>query len=200
MLRLPLLILSSLLAISAFASEIRYDKTRAFIKLKENGQMPQTHLITKSTHLFGQNYLVRTSNVDELQSELKNNSQIIRIEKNYYAEKSKLPKVEQYKSTGPELNFSAFNDPLVGKVWAFQDATKNGISINKSYLAPLSLQKEEIIVAVVNHEATVKRFYKPSAKNKKIELRPANSDMESFWYEPGEVDVRGIVVGLIRKY
>ncbi len=150
MLRLPLLILSSLLAISAFASEIRYDKTRAFIKLKENGQMPQTHLITKSTHLFGQNYLVRTSNVDELQSELKNNSQIIRIEKNYYAEKSKLPKIEQYKSTGPELNFSAFNDPLVGKVWAFQDATKNGISINKSYLAPLSLQKEEIIVAVVD--------------------------------------------------
>lgn len=58
----------------------------------------------------------------------------------------------------------------------------------------------DIVVAVVNHEATVKRIYKPRGKKTKIELRPANSDMESFWYEVGEVDIRGIVVGLIRRY
>lgn len=58
----------------------------------------------------------------------------------------------------------------------------------------------EIVVAVVNHEATVKRIYYPKAGSRKIELRPANSDMESFWYNPKEVDIRGIVVGLIRKY
>lgn len=58
----------------------------------------------------------------------------------------------------------------------------------------------EIIVAVVNHEATVKRIYKPKGKNNKLELRPANSTMDSFWYEPAEVDIRGIVVGLIRRY
>ena len=58
----------------------------------------------------------------------------------------------------------------------------------------------EIIVAVVDHEATVKRIFSPRKGQNKIELRPANSNMESFWYHPAEVDIRGIVVGLIRKY
>jgi repressor LexA len=75
-------------------------------------------------------------------------------------------------------------------------------------------------------EATVKRFFlqavsdndvdvdlektantirltktKSSAKSKKrIELRPANSTMTSFWYSPGEVQIRGVVVGLIRRF
>lgn len=59
----------------------------------------------------------------------------------------------------------------------------------------------EIVVAVVNHEATVKRIYGPKRNNNgQVELRPANSTMDSFWYSPEEVDIRGIVVGLIRKY
>ncbi len=58
----------------------------------------------------------------------------------------------------------------------------------------------EIIVAVVNHEATVKRIFQPTGRKKMVELRPANSTMESLWYHPEEVDIRGIVVGLIRKY
>jgi repressor LexA len=78
-------------------------------------------------------------------------------------------------------------------------------------------------------EATVKRFFlqavsdsttdaitdantlrlakpKSSAKavksntQKRIELRPANSTMTSFWYSPGEVQIRGVVVGLIRRF
>jgi len=57
----------------------------------------------------------------------------------------------------------------------------------------------EIVVAVVKHEATVKRIYR-SKKSGEIELRPANSDMKSFWLKASEVDIRGIVVGLIRKY
>lgn len=35
---------------------------------------------------------------------------------------------------------------------------------------------------------------------KKIELRPANSTMQSMWFEPSEIQIRGIVVGLIRKF
>lgn len=58
----------------------------------------------------------------------------------------------------------------------------------------------EIVVAVVQHEATVKRIYRPKGRSNKIELRPANSEMNSFWYSPTEVDIRGIVVGLIRRY
>lgn len=67
----------------------------------------------------------------------------------------------------------------------------------------------EIIVAVVENEATVKRFYSHSAESllhqgrdprKTIELRPANSQMTSFWYSPREVQIRGAVVSLIRQF
>jgi repressor LexA len=59
----------------------------------------------------------------------------------------------------------------------------------------------EIIVAVVNNEATVKRIYRKLKNGKPlVELRPSNSDLNSFWYSPEKVDIRGIVVGLIRKY
>jgi repressor LexA len=61
----------------------------------------------------------------------------------------------------------------------------------------------EIVVATVDNESTVKRFYlkpKPGERNKAVELRPANPSMSSMWFEPHQVDIRGIVVGLIRKF
>ena len=33
-----------------------------------------------------------------------------------------------------------------------------------------------------------------------IELRPANSSMSPMWYGPNEVQIRGVVVGLIRRF
>lgn len=69
----------------------------------------------------------------------------------------------------------------------------------------------EIVVAMVGEEATVKRFYlhrgegaRSAAQSltteKMIELRPSNSNMQSMWFEPSDVQIRGIVVGLIRKF
>ncbi|MCE3011321.1 MAG: transcriptional repressor LexA [Proteobacteria bacterium] len=64
----------------------------------------------------------------------------------------------------------------------------------------------EIIVASVENESTVKRFYlKPhpdgSARGEKmVELRPANPTMSSMWYHPQQVEIQGVVVGLIRKF
>lgn len=71
----------------------------------------------------------------------------------------------------------------------------------------------EIVVAMVGEEATVKRFYMHrevgdrletaghrSSNQKMIELRPANSSMAPMWYDPSEVQIRGVVVGLIRKF
>jgi repressor LexA len=61
----------------------------------------------------------------------------------------------------------------------------------------------QICVATVQNEATVKRFYLHSGGKMampQIELRPANQDLESMWYSPNEVEIRGIVVGLLRRY
>lgn len=69
----------------------------------------------------------------------------------------------------------------------------------------ISANNGDIVVATVDNEATVKRFYlraRPETGNadKMVELRPSNSTMKSMWYSPEEVEIRGIVVGLIRKF
>jgi repressor LexA len=85
-------------------------------------------------------------------------------------------------------------------------------------------QNGEIVVAVVGEEATVKRFYLHRSRagdrgfngipqdaieaafergfqgDRMIELKPANSSMSSMWYDPREVQIRGVVVGLIRRF
>jgi len=54
----------------------------------------------------------------------------------------------------------------------------------------------DIIVALVeNSEATLKRFYR---EKKRIRLEPANSNMKPIYAK--DVDVLGIVVGVIRQY
>lgn len=75
----------------------------------------------------------------------------------------------------------------------------------------------ETIVAMVNNQSTVKRFYLHNKKDsnihtnpqsdahlnsidKQIELRPANQTMESMWYPPDIVDIQGVVVGLMRRF
>ena len=55
------------------------------------------------------------------------------------------------------------------------------------------------VVAVVDGAATVKRFYR---RGKRIELRPANPALEPIFLEEehGELEIRGVVIGLIRKF
>ncbi len=57
----------------------------------------------------------------------------------------------------------------------------------------------DMIVAMVNGEATVKRYYK-NIEKQLIELRPSNPSMDSMWFEASEVKITGLVVGLMRKF
>lgn len=58
----------------------------------------------------------------------------------------------------------------------------------------------EIVVASIDNESTVKRFYIQTKPERMIELRPANPTMKSIWYPPDQVQIQGVVVGLIRKF
>jgi repressor LexA len=61
----------------------------------------------------------------------------------------------------------------------------------------------ELIVATVEDEATVKRIYfhkKSTDENHQVELRPSNPNMNSIWVEPVKLNIKGRVVGLIRKF
>jgi repressor LexA len=55
----------------------------------------------------------------------------------------------------------------------------------------------DTVVAVVRGEATIKRFYRHGAM---VELRPANAQMTALRVDAQDVEVKGVVAGLIRKY
>jgi len=56
-------------------------------------------------------------------------------------------------------------------------------------------RKGDIVVALVEDEATVKRFF---PNGPEIELRPANSAMAPLRYPANSVQIQGVVVGLQR--
>lgn len=152
------LFLSLLVSASLFASTPKFDNTRLFIMVKDGANVPSSNLIKSTKHLFGNHYIVQTTDAVKLEAILKKNLNVTRTEKNYFAGITELPKLNTNKSDQPFFTFGAFNDPKVGNVWSFNDASNNGVSVDKSYLAPLGIQKENIIVAVVdtgvdyNHE------------------------------------------------
>jgi repressor LexA len=54
----------------------------------------------------------------------------------------------------------------------------------------------ETVVAIVNeNEATLKKFYR---EGDRIRLQPANADMQPIYCD--KCDIRGVVVGVLRKY
>ena len=55
----------------------------------------------------------------------------------------------------------------------------------------------ETVVALLNNEATVKRYYKT---NGRVELRPAHKGMASIWVDEGDLHIQGKVVGVMRHY
>jgi repressor LexA len=55
----------------------------------------------------------------------------------------------------------------------------------------------DTVVAVVNGEATIKRFYRHGPI---VELRPANAQMAALRVDAQDVEIKGVVAGLIRKY
>jgi len=57
-------------------------------------------------------------------------------------------------------------------------------------------EQGEVVVALVEgQEATLKRFYQQKFR---VKLQPANELMEPIYVKPDQVDIRGVVVGIIR--
>jgi len=155
--KLMTLLLSFMFSSLLIAAD-NYDNSKLFIKLKKGQALPSHKLIKKAKFLFGENYLVETPNAKELQDELAQNKAVLKTQLNYKSQAQTMPKVKRAKDNAP-MDFSQFfNDPKVGRIWSFRDSNDNGVSVEKSYLSPLNVNKEEIIVAVVdtgvdyNHE------------------------------------------------
>jgi repressor LexA len=75
------------------------------------------------------------------------------------------------------------------------DGIREGdLVIVQQQLAP---NNGDTVVAVVQGEATIKRFYRRGAV---VELRPANAHLAPLEVDGQDVEVKGVVAGLIRKY
>jgi repressor LexA len=58
-------------------------------------------------------------------------------------------------------------------------------------------ERGETVVALINNEATVKRYYK---RGNHVELRPAHDGVEPILVKEGDLSIEGKVVGVIRYY
>ena len=55
----------------------------------------------------------------------------------------------------------------------------------------------QTVVALIGDDATIKQYYRRGAR---VELRPANPRMSAIMVDEGDLQIQGIVVGLIRKF
>jgi repressor LexA len=58
-------------------------------------------------------------------------------------------------------------------------------------------EKGETVVALINNEATLKKYYK---KRNSVELRPCHRGMETIRVKEGDLRIQGKVVGVFRLY
>jgi repressor LexA len=58
----------------------------------------------------------------------------------------------------------------------------------------------QTVVAIVDGEATLKRFHREGPAARWVELRPANAAMKPIRVAADRVEIRGVLVGLLRRY
>ena len=58
----------------------------------------------------------------------------------------------------------------------------------------------QTVVAIVDGEATLKRFHGPERGGRWVELRPANAAMKPLRVAADRLEIRGVLVGLLRRY
>ena len=148
-----LLSFSALIA-TAEAAGPRFHPNHLFIKMKEGQTLVKSPLIKSSNRIIGHLYLIKTNKLEALKQELSSNESVEYAQKDFYAEKQKMPKLEMLDQATiaikrfTEVNFVSFNDPDVAKLWAFNSTS--GMNVNEAYDILPNTNVEEIIVAVVD--------------------------------------------------
>lgn len=149
----------SLLALSMTTAHASVTPTELVVKMKAGKLLPNFGKNSKVQNLFGNVYIVRNNDVNSLEKQLKNNPDIEYTERNYRSERSTLPApVEMKPQTERLLQANLFNDPKVDRIWSFNDAAQNGVSVNAAYKLHGTTATQTVVVAVVdtgidyNHE------------------------------------------------
>ena len=54
-----------------------------------------------------------------------------------------------------------------------------------------------VIALVRGNDVTLKKFYRESGR---VRLQPANTSMQPIFVDPDQVQIQGVVIGVMRKY
>lgn len=146
------LLIASCLLLSLNAALANTTPNELIVKLKPGHSLPQLENVKSVQNLFENVYVLRTKNLDKLEASLKNNSSVIYTERNFHSERRSLPTPVPGSAINKAfpLADSQFNDPYIGRVWAFQDAAQFGVSVNAAYKAYGTTNTTPVIVAVVD--------------------------------------------------
>lgn len=127
-----------------------YSPTELVVKLKPGKTLPNLSHVKSAKNLFGQMYILHTDGSESVYQQLSKDSSVEFVERNFKADKNELPKAQ--KIAPMELPFAAgeFNDPQVGRIWSFQDASRYGVSVNSAYREYGTQNTQNIIVAIVD--------------------------------------------------
>lgn len=166
--------LVALLPLFGFAAE--YHPSRLIMKLKPGMKIPSGDHIQKTKNLFGDVYVVHTSNLEATFNQLKNNPSLEYVEKDYKSQRKELAEVVADPANEYSEMTSSFNDPKIGKQWTFRSAARHGISVLDAYKSRSTQPRETIIVAVVDTG---------------VDYR--HDDLKDvMWKNPGEIAGNGI--------
>jgi thermitase len=135
---------------AAFAQAVRFEQNTLFVKLNKGAELPAHGLIENSKHLFGDIYELTTPDAILLENDLRQESAIAWTEKSFYAGKRDLALPSDSKAKPALVEDVNFNDPQAASVWAFNDASRNGVSVLKAYGELPNRAAKSIIVAVVD--------------------------------------------------
>jgi subtilisin family serine protease len=156
MFKMSLVLASVLFGQLAFGGE-KYPE-KVIVKLKPNQVLPQFAEMKSVTKLFGSTYVVATNNLDLLTTKLSNTGRFVYVQKSQKSQRRELPKIIPTKLESNDFVSSVFNDPYVSKIWSFDDASSNGVSVNAAYNLYRTTATTPVLVAVVdtgidyNHE------------------------------------------------
>lgn len=107
-----------------------------------------------------------------------------------------------YVEEGLDLNTYLIHNKPATFMFTVQGQSMIGASIDDGDKVivnrALEARHNDIVVAVVQGEYTIKRFYKSQGC---IELRPENPDYSAITFtEDSELQIWGVVVGVVRRY
>ena len=144
--------LMTALLLSTFSLHAGVTPNELVIKMKAGKSLPKLSKSAQVQNLFGSVFIIRNTNADLLEKQLKNNPDVEYTERNHSRAVSlPTPQIDNNSyDKNNDKTVSQFNDPRASKVWSFDDAEYFGVSVDAAYKLYSTQATTPVIVAVID--------------------------------------------------